>query len=372
MRPNAMRDTSFYPGAIFTRQLDKKEYELKDHLGNVRVVVSDLKGKEVTGIIARVKSVNNYYAFGMLEEGMSGSSGGYRYGYNGKEMDNELKGEGNSVDYGARMYDPRLGRFMSRDPLFRNYPDISAYIYANNTPIVAIDNNGEYPIWTHFKMTYFALRQAGVSIATSIRIAHYASTYADNPEDGYVYVNVLMAEAEYAVNYAAKLFNPSIELIDPNVLKKNVRKYGSYDDTKDSQYDDKIESVSIHAMMAYFEDITPEEAVNRALYGGTFNDKDGKPVIIEGALNVIARLHGKNIENLTEQEAKDLGLAFHTIQDAVPHKGVRWVDRHTKEADALGKHNEHPNVGCTFGDGASVATEQTNQVVDQFIECQEE
>ncbi|MFN4974085.1 MAG: RHS repeat-associated core domain-containing protein, partial [Bacteroidota bacterium] len=45
------------------------------------------------------------------------SSGGYRYGFNGKENDNEVSGQGNWQDYGERMYSPRLGRFPSPDPL---------------------------------------------------------------------------------------------------------------------------------------------------------------------------------------------------------------------------------------------------------------
>ncbi len=43
------------------------------------------------------------------------SSSSYRYGFNGKEKDDEVKGEGNSLDFGARMYDSRLGRFLSID-----------------------------------------------------------------------------------------------------------------------------------------------------------------------------------------------------------------------------------------------------------------
>jgi RHS repeat-associated protein len=47
---------------------------------------------------------------------------GYRYGFNGKENDNELKDEGNEQDYGMRVYDTRLGKFLSVDPLTRDYP----------------------------------------------------------------------------------------------------------------------------------------------------------------------------------------------------------------------------------------------------------
>ncbi len=82
----------------------------------------------------------------MLEPGRqyspSTSSGLYRYGFNGKENDNEVKGEGNQQDYGMRIYDPRLGRFLSVDPLSKMYPWYSPYHFAGNKPIEAIDLNG--------------------------------------------------------------------------------------------------------------------------------------------------------------------------------------------------------------------------------------
>jgi RHS repeat-associated protein len=74
--------------------------------------------------------------------GRSFSSGAYRYGFNGKENDNEVKGQGNQQDYGMRIYDPRLGRFLSTDPLTRGYPMLTPYQFASNTPIVAIDLDG--------------------------------------------------------------------------------------------------------------------------------------------------------------------------------------------------------------------------------------
>ena len=70
---------------------------------------------------------------------------GYRYGFNGKEKLDEIKGEGNSLDFGARIYDPRLGRFLSVDPLATNQPHNSPYIFADNSPVFLIDVNGEFP-----------------------------------------------------------------------------------------------------------------------------------------------------------------------------------------------------------------------------------
>jgi RHS repeat-associated protein len=66
----------------------------------------------------------------------------YRYGFNGKEKDNELKGEGNSYDFGARMYDPRIGRWFATDPLEAKYSNMSPYIYCANNPIIYIDPDG--------------------------------------------------------------------------------------------------------------------------------------------------------------------------------------------------------------------------------------
>ncbi len=67
---------------------------------------------------------------------------GYRYGFNGKENDNEVKGEGNQQDYGMRIYDPRLGRFLSVDPLSAEYPWNSTYAFAENDVIRSIDLEG--------------------------------------------------------------------------------------------------------------------------------------------------------------------------------------------------------------------------------------
>lgn len=68
----------------------------------------------------------------------------YRYGFNGKEMDNEIKGiTGSSYDFGARIYDPRIGRWLSLDPLARKYPMMSPYNFVANSPIKFVDFDGK-------------------------------------------------------------------------------------------------------------------------------------------------------------------------------------------------------------------------------------
>ncbi len=74
--------------------------------------------------------------------GRNFNSGDYRYGFNGKEKDDEVKGAGNQYDYGFRIYDPRLGRFLSVDPLTKSFPFYSPYHFAGNSPILHIDLDG--------------------------------------------------------------------------------------------------------------------------------------------------------------------------------------------------------------------------------------
>jgi len=66
----------------------------------------------------------------------------YRFGFNGQEKDNEVKGVGNSINFAFRMHDPRLGRFFAVDPLAKYYPWNSPYAFAENRVIDGIDLEG--------------------------------------------------------------------------------------------------------------------------------------------------------------------------------------------------------------------------------------
>lgn len=139
-----------------------KSYELSNHLGNVLAVVSDRKLAVDDGVYNAsgvktsstpdgicdyfypdVLSATDYYAFGSPMPGRQFNNGSYRYGFNGKENDPETVGTGQGTqDYGLRIYNPALGRFLSIDPLSRNFPWFSPYHFAGNTPIQAIDLEG--------------------------------------------------------------------------------------------------------------------------------------------------------------------------------------------------------------------------------------
>jgi RHS repeat-associated protein len=86
------------------------------------------------------------HTFGMPLPGRSNSTDSYRYGFNGMEKDDELKGSGNSYDFGARIHDSRLGRFLSVDPMSNDLPSVSNYNFAGNSPIMGIDFEGKFRI----------------------------------------------------------------------------------------------------------------------------------------------------------------------------------------------------------------------------------
>jgi len=87
-------------------------------------------------------TTTTYYPFGMLMPGRTYSSEAYSWGFNGKENDDEISGEGNNLDFGARIYDSRLGRWMSVDPLYFKYPHESPYNYVSSNPIIYSDKEG--------------------------------------------------------------------------------------------------------------------------------------------------------------------------------------------------------------------------------------
>ncbi|MFN4909222.1 MAG: RHS repeat domain-containing protein [Bacteroidota bacterium] len=138
------------------RDAGTKRYELTDHLGNVRVTISDLLVPRPASSFgyatqdAEVIDRRDYYPFGMEMPGRrwrAATEAAGRFGFNGKENDNEVKGEGNQQDYGFRIYDPRVARFLSGDPLAGEYPWYTPYQFAGNTPIQAIDLDGLEPFF---------------------------------------------------------------------------------------------------------------------------------------------------------------------------------------------------------------------------------
>ncbi len=138
--------TDTVPTLIFTRKLWQKQYELKDNLGNERVVISDAKLAKLSNagvpelFHADVRDYNNYYPFGMEQPGRSLAGAPSRYGYNGMECDGMDNSAYNTF---FREYDARVGRWWATDP--KTHAWESPYAAMANNPVMYTDALGAEP-----------------------------------------------------------------------------------------------------------------------------------------------------------------------------------------------------------------------------------
>gem|GEM_PF-2217005 len=142
-------------------------YHYTDHLGNIRLSYGL---DPETGLI-KIMEENHYYPFGLKHDNYNTQhlgystftdeheieyivlaempkfvgDGSYNYKYNGKEYQDELGL--NTYDYGARNYDPALGRWMNIDPLAEKMRRFSPYNYAFDNPVIFVDPDGMAPQW---------------------------------------------------------------------------------------------------------------------------------------------------------------------------------------------------------------------------------
>jgi len=145
----------------------KKRYELSDWLGNVRVVVSDKKVQDnVSGVVVlnykpEVLSIRDYYAFGseINERNFEPIKPKYRYGFNSKENDNEIYGNGNALNFGDRIYNSRLGYFLSVDKMFSEAPEWTPYRFGADNPNLFVDKKGNFEVPIHKEITENVAKQ---------------------------------------------------------------------------------------------------------------------------------------------------------------------------------------------------------------------
>ena len=140
--------TSLIAKSQATPAAGKFFYELKDHLGNVAVVITaDRFGVDQDGngsvdfYVPKVTEYHGYEPFGSLLPGRNYSAQEYNYGFNGQLKDNEIY-NATGTAYAAEFweYDTRAGRRWNMDPVDK--PWISPYHAFSNKPILNVDPNG--------------------------------------------------------------------------------------------------------------------------------------------------------------------------------------------------------------------------------------
>jgi RHS repeat-associated protein len=167
-----------------THEIGYRNYELTNHLGNVLSVVSDkVISHDNSGTVdywlADIRQSTDYSPFGVLlakrdlrltDPVTSNPIARGRFGFNGMEMDDELKLDGNSYDFGARFLDPRLGRWLTIDPLTKKFPSHSPYCFTINNPILYVDPDGN-------DVGFGNRIQNSVEVTTGFKLANTSSIF---------------------------------------------------------------------------------------------------------------------------------------------------------------------------------------------------
>ncbi len=134
----------------------------------------------------------------------------YRFSFNGQEKDDEITGvTGSHLNFKFRIYDSRIGRFMSVDPLTKDYPYWTPYQFAGNMPIRFLELEGLEPGEPFETKTKAALNFSSIYGKFSIQEnrEYTATIYSYVDKDGtikYTYNNPKRGTKESAPNNKAR------------------------------------------------------------------------------------------------------------------------------------------------------------------------
>ena len=245
---------------------------------------------------------SNLHSFGMLMKERTFSSEHYRYGFNSQEKDDEISGEGNTIAFEARIYDSRLGRFLSHDPLEFKYPRQSTYVFAANNSIALLDHLGMGTIAADETITQNKKDQEETQSNSTTDNPSIPSLNPTNP----------------------KFIGPNLPSLEPNAKDintpcpsepaKNIYNPGLYESLHFSKF-----------TLVPFDEKMPAPAnfqadVNVSIYKNAIFDKDLKPIADQYQLVISATTFNTAVDG----EVKSFGSAY-LILDGInqPSQGLQ-------------------------------------------------
>ena len=181
------------------------------------LVLSGSQKNIISSYKYRLFRLSDYYPFGMLVPNRHGSSSSYRYGFQGQEKDDEIKGEGNSLNYTFRMHDPRVGRFFARDPLERSYPWNSPYSFSENRVIDGVELEGleYYTSGTHGSQIKYESREARDRDLDKAKLEGYTNTFKsiwNYAKDSYEKPKILLFDIAKTIEGTVNLLNGKVDV----------------------------------------------------------------------------------------------------------------------------------------------------------------
>jgi len=312
-----------------------------NHLQNVLATVSDRRtpissgGTHIDYYEADVTNATLYYPFGMEMKTYQADSNGYRYGFSGMESDNEVVGDGNSIDFGARIYDSRLGRWYAVDELANMYSPFSPYGYALNTPISAIDPDGK-----------------AVVFIGGLRLWYAA---ADQPR------SQSTKEGAYSGIYKTDVFNYwSTAAGETNSFGKSVNMVAGFTSRlgdENTYFTSGSAEWRSQATTRHADGVARAKQFHEKVKKGEITIADGETIKI--IAHSQGGAHASGFAKQLMEYKNDAGEALYNVEVVyyiTPHqptdiqhpKGIRGV-QYSHPGDMISSHNYTPNGGSKFG-----------------------
>ncbi len=175
----------------------------------------------------------DHYPFGMLVPQRNYQSPEYRYGFQGQEKDDEVKGNGNSLNYKFRMHDPRVGRFFAVDPLFRRYAHNSTYAFSENRVLDGIELEGkEHLNLSEFHVFYGMSNKPYTTVQTSSKVYNDVGDWSGVKNQNIYYLHDInndlysvIGQRDYAQNIRNKVAKTVFLDKSKGVMTESIARY---------------------------------------------------------------------------------------------------------------------------------------------------
>jgi RHS repeat-associated protein len=340
---------------------------MTNHLGNVLTVIHDIKiplnngsGPAVNSYRVGIRTCSDYSPFGVELDGRT-VSGGYRFGYQGSEKDNEFKGNGNSYTTEFRQLDPRLGRWLSVDALYYYSPDWTPYRFGFNNPINTND--------------IYGLFESKDDAKSYKRENHIRGKISYNPK----YQNWEITNKKYSYSAGNDLgFAEMSKFKNDGVIQSNVVHPGKKSNTKQNQSEWIDNFQTTLDIAGTFDPTGIVDGVNAIIYasrGEWVNAGISALAIIPyiGDLGKAEKIGSKIVKKTGEQatEVALNGLTEHAINQAIT-RGFKSADilkivNEGKSVHSIGRYGSQ--VRYTLG-GNTVVVNAQGKVVTVFSNAQ--
>ena len=283
----------------------REEYWHQDHLGNTRVAICDFNNNGKVEISddpntptneLEITQEQHYYPFGMNQNGnwYATITPDNKYLYNGKELNEDW--DINLYEYGARWYDPAIGRFIGVDPIADEFPWVNTYNYAENEPVGSIDLHGLQKVSVNdIRNSKGQITSRTVNVSVKMKVLNLSS------KGNYQFTGALQRAESKASRVFGTSFNSRVADTKTGLTKNKIPvKVNFALSTEQVSSLDQVGDKDFVMMV-----------VDQLINAGSENDVEGRASINSNVAMIESdQLDGTSTEVLLHELGHNLGLDF--------------------------------------------------------------